>query len=139
MRHRFFLLAQVLLIIIVMSLFRIVEDRKIAATIAGFLFLAVPAFFLVWDFRVARKGEPLTLIWRFSVLQFLILFAIPIFWARVFHWNVEFSEITVAGVPAALLHRLSNGSFLVMGLGTLSKVGADFLEARRVGAASAKT
>ncbi len=137
MRHRFFLLAQVLLIVVVMLLFRGLSDRKIAATIAGFLFLAVPAFFLVWDLKSARQGEPLQLMWRFSVLQFLILFAIPIFWARVFHWNVEFSEINVLGVPAALLHRLSNGSYLLMTLGTLFKVVADFLEARKSGAASA--
>lgn len=136
MRHRYFLLAQVLTIVAVITLFRTVDDRKIAATVAGFIFVAVPSFFLGWDFKVAARGEPLQLIWRFAVLQFLVLFAIPIFWARVFHWNMEFADISVAGVPAALLHRLSNASFTVMMLGTLSKIVADFLALRRAGAPS---
>jgi len=126
-----FLFLQILMMLIVPLLFRWIEDRKLAAVIAGGLFVSIPMTFLILDFRNARKGikvqNQFLWSWRLAVIQFLGLFAIPIFSLRVLYWESDFKDLSFFGLPGPLLHRLSNGSFLIMFVATAFMLISEYL------------
>jgi hypothetical protein len=115
--------------LIVPVLFQTIPDRKIAAVLAGGLFVFLPVLILLHHARTPKAEASMVRAvgaWKFAVLQFLMLFAVPIFFARVTHWEMEFRDVLIAGIPAPLIHRLSNVSFLIMLSATAGLVGLEF-------------
>lgn len=111
-----YMLLELLVIACVTLLFKFVVDRQVAATIAGFLFVGLPVAMMVMEYR--RSG------WRFyywfiAVLQFWLLFAVPILGLRLLNWGVAFDQLAILGVPGPLLHQWSSKSYMIMVLGTL--------------------
>jgi len=58
-RNRFFgyLLVQFVVIVAVMVIFRTIEERQIAATVAGDLFVSMPVGFMFWAYKRAELQE----------------------------------------------------------------------------------
>lgn len=114
MRRNFFLgylLAELFTIVAVTIIFKEINDRQIAATIAGVLFVSLPAILIALEYRRAGFKE----IWWFvSVLQFWILFALPILGLRVFNWGVSFEQLAFLGISGPILHQWSSKSYIVM-------------------------
>lgn len=98
---------------VVLLLFKLIEDRSLAAVLAGVGFIVWPLLFLVLEFKF-RSFTLYSKIHRVGCLQFLILFAIPLFAVRILNWGVPFSELSLAGVRASTIHQYSNGSYLIM-------------------------
>lgn len=99
------------MIVAVMGIFRFIEDRQIAATVAGFLFVLVPLVLMALEYRRAGLREKL---WFAGVLQFWVLFALPILGVRLLNWGVPFEQLSVLGVPGPVLHQFSSKSYMVM-------------------------
>lgn len=110
----------ILVAIMVPFIFRLVPDRRIAATMAGSLFVFVPLILMLWRWK---RAEPETAfskrLWWLSVLQFWVLFALPILGMRLLFWEMPFDDIRFFGVPGPLWHSWSTRSYLVMLAGTL--------------------
>lgn len=100
---------------VVILIFKMIEDRQLAAVIAGAGFIFWPLFFLSYELLKKDKVDRSN-IHLIGCLQFLVLFAIPLFLLRILNWGVSFNDLNLLGVPATQLHRLSNISYLVMTL-----------------------
>ena len=112
-RNRFFgyLLVQFVVIVAVMVIFRTIEERQIAATVAGFLFVTMPVGLMCWEYKHAEFQET---IWFVTVLQFWTIFALPILGLRLLNWGVPFENLSFLGLPGPALHYWSSKSYMVM-------------------------
>lgn len=106
---------QALVIVLVILNFKFMPDKKSASLIAGGLFLLTPSWRAWLEYRQARWSNTL---WWLGVAQFLLLFALPIFFGRILNWSVEFEKISLFGVPLSLFHRFSSTSYFLMMLTT---------------------
>lgn len=111
-----FLIAQLAVVIAVGLIFKIIEDRQIAATVAGALFVILSIGFA---FRAVAWWR-----WRYSLSFWSALFfgaavAMPMLIQRVRHWGVDFSEVRVWWMSGPEFHSLSSKIFMVMTLATL--------------------
>lgn len=106
-----YLIAELFVIVSVISIFKIIPNRQIAATIAGFLFMAIPIGMMIWEYRRAGLEH---FYWFVAVLQFWTLFAVPIFGLRVLNWGVPFEQLSFLGISGAILHQWSSKSYMVM-------------------------
>lgn len=117
-RNAFFwyLIAEVLVIIAVMAIFKLITDRQIAATLAGFLFVGLPAALMIAEYRRAGWSQK---IWYLGVLQFWLIFALPILGIRLLGWGVPFEQLSFLGVPGPVLHQWSSKSYTLMMIATI--------------------
>lgn len=107
---------QLLVIIAVIFIFRIIEVRQVAAVFAGALFVLTPIVLLFWEYQSSGLQEK---IWYLGVLQFWVLFAVPIFCLRIVYWDKPFAEILFLGFSGDQMHAWSSKSYIVMMLMTL--------------------
>ena len=111
---------------VVLILFKVIEDKPVAAMIAGVGFVLLPAIFLINE-AIAKAHRKISIIHIVGCLQFLVLFALPIMYLRVSNLNAPFNELSLLGVPGSQLHRFSNISYMIM---TVAVVYASY-EARK--------
>lgn len=110
-----YLIAQVIVIVLVMVIFKFIPDRQIAATVAGVLFVGLPVVLMALEYRRAELSQ---FFWFVAVLQFWTLFALPILGIRLLNWGVPFEELSFIGIPGPVLHQWSSKSYMVMVLFT---------------------
>ncbi|WP_413558306.1 hypothetical protein [Bdellovibrio sp. HCB209] len=112
-RNRFleYLVVEVLVIAAVMVIFATISDKQIAATVAGVLFVTMPIGLMIWEHQRAQFRE---IIWFVTVLQFWVIFALPILGIRLMNWGVPFDQLYFWGLPGPLLHSWSSKSYMVM-------------------------
>lgn len=122
---------QIFTIILVVLIFRVIEERKIAALVAGLLFLGVPLSLGVRELGEQRLTKRINKIWWFGSLQFFLLFALPIFLGRIFWWGSEFEKIAVFGIFLKDLHHWANRSYTLMMATTLLSLIFSLRDARR--------
>lgn len=107
-QYALFMILEILTVPIVISVFKLVEPKKVAAVLAGSLFVSLGFFIYSKSFR-ARKS--LSLYFSFAHLFFLSL---PMLIKRVFYWNSDFNEILFYGVPGPSFHKFSEAFFIVL-------------------------
>ena len=100
---------------VVVALFRWIDDRSIAATLAGLVFLGGPVIMALVKRRQSWGGVA-DLVWWLALSQFVVFFAIPIFGLRLINWGVPFDGMTIFGVPGPQWHGFANRSFSLMAL-----------------------
>jgi len=111
-RFLFYLAVEILVVLIVTMLFRIFsENIKLAAVLAGSLFCTFPVVLLLLEYRISKAQFK---IWIFSLLFFLIFFAIPMLAMRLLHWNEDFQSIQIWGLPGPAFHKLSRWGFIAV-------------------------
>ena len=110
--YRYQLLMLLIWIPCVMVLFKIIEERKVAAVFAGAGFLILPCLFLFFEFFSKKKQRSRVLI-LFTGL-FLVFSALPIFLLRILNWNADFSQLSILGITADQMHKGSNYNYIVM-------------------------
>lgn len=116
---------QLLIVFTVIKIFQLVVDRKVAAMIAASLFLSFPLWVFISDLRFKRY-----VYW--GHFQFFFLFALPIFLSRIMYWDQDFNNIRAFGViPASLIHKYSNYSFILMMVLTLIQLALDLFLTRK--------
>ena len=106
-----YLMAQVLVILAVLVIFRLIPERQLAATAAGILFVLLPLVLMILEYRRAELQE---MLWFVAVLQFWTVFALPILGMRLANWGVPFEQLSVFGIPGPVLHQFSSKSYIVM-------------------------
>ena len=117
-RKRFliYLLVQAAVILAVIIIFKVILDRQIAATVAGTLFVLAPMGLMISEYCRAGLYER---VWFLSVLQFWIVFALPILGIRLMNWGVPFDQLSFWGVSGPVLHEWSSKSYMIMVLVTI--------------------
>lgn len=117
MRQRFlkFLILEVAVIFAVMGFFRFIQDRQIAATFAGSLFVGVPLILMIWEYRSEKLKN---WVWFLCAAQFWLLFALPILGMRLLSWGIEFDNLRFMGIPGAQMHAWSSKSYTLMMIAT---------------------
>ncbi|UOF02880.1 hypothetical protein [Bdellovibrio reynosensis] len=110
-RFLYYLIAELVVIVLVMVIFRFIPDRQIAATTAGFLFVGLPLGMMVLEYRGAGLEQ---FYWFVAVLQFWTLFALPILGLRLANWGVPFDQLSFIGISGPSLHQWSSKSYIVM-------------------------
>lgn len=106
-----YLVAQAVVIIVVIFIFKLNRDVKIASVQAGSLFVLLPLVLGGVEFRRFRFAQKA---FYLGLLQFWVLFALPILGLRLFNWDQPFSELSFLGVPGNTLHQFANHSYLFM-------------------------
>ncbi|WP_413582378.1 hypothetical protein [Bdellovibrio sp. HCB288] len=102
---------QALVIVAVIVIFASISEKQIAATVAGVLFVVMPLGLMAWEHKQAQFKEA---VWYAGVLQFWVIFALPILGIRLLNWGVPFDQLTFWGVPGPFLHSWSSKSYMVM-------------------------
>lgn len=95
---------------VVLSLFHVL-DRKPAAVLAGFLFIAISAG-IIWVENKKGRGQRSFAWW--SAILFLAASAIPIFVLRIVFWNLPFEQVGYWGIRGPELHKISNYLYLLL-------------------------
>lgn len=109
-RYRNYLSMMAIVVMLVLILFRTLDSRAVAATVAGLLFLSSTLVVLLWEMKQPQFWKSFS--FAGSVI-FLISSVVPILWMRFANWGVSFSEITFLGLPAQSWHKTSNYIFLL--------------------------
>lgn len=103
--------SEIVVIFLVMGIFKMIPDRKIAAVIAGFLFVSLGSAIFVFGLR--RSEFRRTASFYVGTL-FLLLLAAPMFLLRILNWEANFNDLSFLGIPAQQLHQIS--SYFYVGL-----------------------
>lgn len=106
----------VLHIALVMAIFRMIPDRKIAGLVAGSFFVEVAAV-MIWSEVLWGRGAQSWLL-RTAVL-FLCVSALPVLALRLFYWEIPFDDIQILGITGRQIHQASNWTYLLMGVAAL--------------------
>lgn len=117
MRRRFltYLILEVVVIFAVMGFFRFIQDRQIAATFAGSLFVGVPLVLMIAEYRAEKLKN---WVWFLCAAQFWVLFALPILGMRLLNWGVEFDSLSFLGISGPQMHAWSSKSYMLMVIAT---------------------
>ena len=110
-RFSAYLAFQIVVIISVVLLFKFITDVKVASTLAGILFVALPAALAGYE---GKKHGLVRKSFFIGLLQFWIFFALPILGLRLLNWETAFSDLSFVGVPGPMLHKFANHSYLLM-------------------------
>lgn len=125
---------EALVVVLVILLFRSL-DRRTASMVATGMFLLLPTLFLVLEARQVRRDG--LKVWSrsfpriFATLmhaQFLILFALPIFYLNFIATGAAMSPPAVMGLTMQEFHRYSNFSYMAM---AVSSFIGSYWESRR--------
>lgn len=105
------LVGMMLAILLVILSFKFIPVVKVAALVAGTIFMIVTLGILYSEHRWGRANRSLAF---WTAFLFLIIFVIPIFGLRILYWDQDFSELNFFGIPAQNLHQLSSRCYLLM-------------------------
>jgi len=110
-RFRNYLSLEALVILLVILSFRMIPDKKTASMVTSFLFIGSTLGILYWETRYPDYRKRASF---WGALGFLLLSALPVFFMRIFNWDLAFDDILVAGVSGAEMHKISNYIFMMM-------------------------
>ena len=105
------LIVQILLILAVMQLFRQIPNKIQASYWASVLFVLLPVSMMLREWIFCKFQNK---IWWAAVLQFWLIFSIPIFTLRIVHPNANLNDMEVFGIPMKIMHTLSSYSYLLL-------------------------
>lgn len=91
-------------------IFTIISDKQVAGVVAGSGFIILPCALIFSELK-SRQRHVLNII---GASVFLMFSALPIFLLRITNWGIEFKSLTLLGISADGLHRISNVLYLFM-------------------------
>ena len=109
-RYRLFLFLELVVVLLIIGIFKFIEDRPIAGLIAGSVFLISTLLVIGIEWWAIRK-----MTWALGgALLFLLGAVIPIFILRLSSWGIPFDEASLLGVSGGVWHKASNYLYLLM-------------------------
>lgn len=116
-KFAFLLLAEILTSLAVIGVFRTIPEKQVAALVAGTLFVGL-GFYIVmggfWDLAFRKS-------FSFVVgLIHLLATSVPMLSVRAIYYGEEFSTLSIWGLSGPTFHRLSEGVYLLLLIGTLT-------------------
>jgi len=110
-RFLVYLVVQAFVILLVVAIFKLNSDVKLASVQAGTLFVFLPMVLSAIEFKnhgLKRKS------FFIGLLQFWIFFALPILGLRLLNWETPFDQLSIFGVAGTTLHQFANHSYFLM-------------------------
>ncbi len=104
-------LIQILLIFGVIYLFKMNANKLQASFWASAMFVLMPISMMSREWLFFRWENK---VWWAAVLQFWLLFALPIFSLRIKYSHTPLSEVSVGPIPVQLWHQISTYSYLLL-------------------------
>ncbi|MFZ3231925.1 MAG: hypothetical protein WA160_17085 [Pseudobdellovibrio sp.] len=98
---------------IVILIFQLIPEKRIASVFAGIGFIFLPLAFIAFEFSKIKTGRT-SLVHLGISIEFLFLSSLPIFLLRVMNWNSEFNNLELFGVSANSFHRFSNLNYMIL-------------------------
>jgi hypothetical protein len=115
-KYAYDLFVQILLVVVVILLFRMNQSRVQASFWASTLFFLMPLSMMIREWFFFRLENRL---WWSAVLQFWLLFAIPIFVLRISYPHTSIGEISIGPLSMGFWHQLSSYSYALLFLITI--------------------
>jgi hypothetical protein len=122
------LCAEILTIALVISLFKIIDDRLKAGMIAGAFFVALGAWIFIKGLRQKDFRRTATF---WGGCAHLFLSALPLLITRTIHSQDAFADVTIMGMSGPVFHQFSTAIYFLMMLATAFDV---FRTSRKVAA-----
>ena len=104
-------LIQIVLIFGVTYLFKMSPNKIQASFWTAAMFVLMPISMMMREWFFLRLENK---IWWGAVLQFWLLFALPIFILRIIHSHESLNDISVGPIPVKLWHQLSSYSYVIL-------------------------
>ena len=101
----------------VIFIFKVVADKSLAGTIAGFGFVIMPSAFLYIELKRPKSN----FIHLTIIVVFLVTSALPIILLRILNPGRPFDSIYLNGVSGKQLHQISNYTYLLMLISSLTR------------------
>ena len=95
---------------VVILIFKIIDDRQVAAVFAGIGFILWPTLFILAELCSQKSNKIHVALLSF----FLFANAVPIFLLRVLNWGEDFVNLRLFGIPAQSFHKFSNLLYLIV-------------------------
>ncbi len=117
-RRRFLLyfLAEIGSAVLAVVLFRLISNRFVAGSVAGFAFILLGLFI----FGFGLVDHRLRVSWSFRIACLHLFFvSIPMLSVRLSNFGVAFGDLAVWGIPGPSFHKVSEGVYLALVVGTL--------------------
>ncbi len=112
-RYSLFLSLQFVVVIAVILIFRLIEDRAIGGLVAGAVFVTSTLLVLMIEWRAERK-----ITWALAgALVFYVGGVLPILILRAISWGANFNASEMIGLSGKTLHQSSSLFFLVYLIG----------------------
>ncbi|MBX9766004.1 MAG: hypothetical protein K2X47_01925 [Bdellovibrionales bacterium] len=120
-------------VILVIVLFRIIPEKKIAATVAGLTFIGTSLALAMLAHRGRPVGSvlPSRSLTFWVSLGFLVLVAIPMVAVRALNWSADFSDLTIWGLPGPVFHMWSSKLFVLQPLAVVIDAGIVFINQKK--------
>ena len=100
-----------MVIFLVVLIFKFIEPVKVAALVAGILFLLIGVG-ICYSEKKWGRGFRSPAFW--TAMVFLLVFVLPIFGLRLLNWHSDFADLSVAGIKAQSLHELSSRCYTLL-------------------------
>ncbi len=111
-----FLVAQIAVVVAVITIFSWVSNRQLAASAAGTLFVLLTVGFTYRAVAWPRWSRSFAF---WTAAFFASAVAVPMLIQRIRHWDLDFSDIRIWWLPGPEFHSISNKIFLFMTIATL--------------------
>lgn len=112
-RFEFFIMA--VWIVLVIIFFKLIPNKQLASLFTGVGFILIPSIFLFFELKKTKAAISHVIV----LSVFLIFSALPIFLSRIIYWGQDFSTLSILGMPLELIHKYSNGLYILMMLSAL--------------------
>jgi hypothetical protein len=122
------LLIEILTVPVVMGFFKFVEPKKLAAILAGSIFIITGLFIL----RVCRLWPDAFASFTYWMIHVhLFVFSIPMLVARAAFWNKNFEEIRFVFFSGPQFHNLAEKSYSLLMFATILDIVVHSVKAYR--------
>jgi hypothetical protein len=111
-------LVEVIVVVAVMFIFKMIENRVHAGLVAGSVFIALGLLIVgngLRSFEFRKTGT-----FYLGAIH-LGLIALPMFLTRLLNLQTGFSELTVWGLPGPVFHKLSTWFYMLLMITTLAE------------------
>ena len=109
-RYLFYMLYFLSTIPLVILLFKFIEPKKLASLFAASLFISC-SLLVFWGELRLKVYNSYSLI---MAAVFFLLFSAPMITVRLIHYELDFSQINIAGMTGDEFHRYSNYGFILL-------------------------
>lgn len=103
-------LVEIVQVPLIIIMFKVLPYKKLAGLLGGVMFLLVIFALVNYFYKMLYKKSFAI----YALLAHLFMFVIPILVFRIGFWSTPFEEIVFMGVPASLLHSLSEKFYVVV-------------------------
>jgi hypothetical protein len=110
------LMLQLSTVPIVILIFKLIEEKRVAGLVAGVFFLSLTVGLFLF-LRRGKNSQMLGTSW--FALLFLALVAVPMVYKRATNFDLPFEQIEIWGISGPEFHRLSERVFLILVVMTL--------------------